>query len=168
MDIFGEDGTGWSSLFPGFEQPHCAMVGFWSIKFHFLKTSFFGFSISFQWLHSKSCGHLLNVQVETSDVPQGSLLGLVLFNIFLRHMDSGITFMDTAPSASLMVTLSFVMQPKCLREGMPSRGLWTGLRSGSTWTLQTSTRARSYTWVMIILNTIIGWVQHRLRADLGF
>lgn len=61
------------------------------------------FSISFQWSHSKSCGQLLNVQVETSDVPQGSLLELLLFNIFLRDMDSGIkcTFSNLASDTEL-------------------------------------------------------------------
>lgn len=61
------------------------------------------FSISFQWSHSKSCGQLLNVQVETSDVPRGSLLELLLFNVFLRDMDSGIkcTFSNLASDMEL-------------------------------------------------------------------
>lgn len=33
---------------------------------------------------------MLNVQVETSDVPHGSLSEVALFNIFLRDKDSGI------------------------------------------------------------------------------
>ncbi|GAB0178120.1 mitochondrial enolase superfamily member 1 [Grus japonensis] len=44
------------------------------------------------WSHSKSCGQRLNVQVENSDewCPQGSVLGLALFNIFVSNMDSEI------------------------------------------------------------------------------
>ena len=44
------------------------------------------------WLHSKSCGHLLNVQVEASDewYISGQVLGLVLINIFVGDMDCGI------------------------------------------------------------------------------
>ena len=47
------------------------------------------------WPHSKSCCQLLNIQVETGDkwchhFSQGLVLRLVLFNIFVGNMDSGI------------------------------------------------------------------------------
>ncbi|KAJ7412714.1 rna-directed dna polymerase from mobile element jockey-like [Pitangus sulphuratus] len=40
------------------------------------------------WLHSKSCGQHLNVQMETSD--ECCSTGQVLFNIFVGNMNSGI------------------------------------------------------------------------------
>ena len=58
----------------------------------------------------------------------------------------------SAPSASLLKTPSFVVWSTCWREGMPSRGTWTGLRGGPVWTSWSSTRpsARFCTWVTAI------------------
>jgi len=44
------------------------------------------------WSHSKGCGQRFNVQGETSDEWRSSAvrIGLVLFNIFVSDVDSGI------------------------------------------------------------------------------
>jgi len=61
-----------------------------------------------------------------SGVPQGSVLGLMLFNSLSATCAVG----PRAPSACLQTTPSCVMWLTCWREGMPSRGTWTGLRGG--------------------------------------
>lgn len=55
----------------------------------------------------------------TSGVPRGLVLGLALFNI------SGDSEIE-APPASLLMTLSWVVQLPPCRDGMLSRGTWAG------------------------------------------
>ena len=117
------------------------------------------------WSHSKTCGQRLNVQVEISDKWLSSGVGTgTSTNIFVGDMDSGIE-----------CTLSKFEDDTKLcggstrwREGMPSRGTWTGWRGGTVRTAWSSTRprSRSCTWVRAIPSTTPGWVENGWRAAL--
>ena len=65
----------------------------------------------------------------------------------------------SAPSASLQMTPSWVVQPTRHREGMPSRETWTSSRSGPVWTSWGSIRPRrgSCTWVRATTSINTGW-----------
>ena len=65
----------------------------------------------------------------------------------------------SAPSASLEMTPSWVVQSTCLRDGMPSRGTWTSSRNGSVWTSWSSRRpsAESCTRVRAAPDINTGW-----------
>lgn len=83
------------------------------------------------WSHSESCSEGLTVQVDTRDecAPQGLVVGLALFNIFVTSMDcgTGCTLSKSCDSTELCDDTG--------RGGRSSRGACTDWRGGSgrTW-----------------------------------
>jgi len=98
-----------------------------------------------------------------SGVPQGPVLGLVLFNILVGDKDDAIkcTFSKFANNAALSGAADKL-------EGKDAILGDLGLRGGPMPNSWSSTRpsARSFTWVMTILITNTGWAENGLRGGL--
>ncbi|KAJ7406561.1 hypothetical protein BTVI_65118 [Pitangus sulphuratus] len=89
-----------------------------------------------QWIKNWLDGHSQKVEVNgfmsnqrpvTSGIPQASVLEQALFNIFVSDMVSGIEF--TLSKFADDTKMCCLVRLTCWREGMPSKGVLTGLRS---------------------------------------
>lgn len=81
-------------------------------------------------------GFMSRQRPETSGIPRGLVLGLLLFNIFASNMDSEIEFTTSKSSDNFAKTCDVA---ECWREGMTPRRTLAGL----TWPLTTQTRSQS-------------------------
>ena len=116
------------------------------------------------WSHSKSYGQWLDVQVEIS-VLQGSILGLMLFNIFVGDMDTGIKCSFS----------KFCLQHQAVRcgwhtggKGYHPGGTLTDFQGGPVQSSWSSTRpnAMSHMGVRAIPSRNTSWRGNGLRAAL--
>ena len=112
------------------------------------------------WSHSRVVvnGSMSKWRTVTSSIPQGSVLGLELFNIFVDDMDSGIECTHSKfPDNTKLCGAVDMLEGR----DVPSRGTWTGWRGRPVQTSWSTTRPSesSCTWVGAIPSTNTGGLE---------
>ncbi|PKU31522.1 rna-directed dna polymerase from mobile element jockey-like [Limosa lapponica baueri] len=102
----------------------------------------------------------------TSGVPQRSVMGPALFNIFVGDMDSGIecTLSKFADDTELCGTVDTLEGRDAIQRDLDVLEKWA--RANLMKLNQVRPSARSCTWVTAIPSTNTGWAENGLRAAL--
>ena len=112
------------------------------------------------WSHAESCSQvsMSKWRLVTSGIPQGSVLGLVLFNILVGNIDGGIecTLSKFADHTRLSGAVNTLERRDAIQRDLDRLESWA----------RANFMKRSCIWARAISSTDTGWEENGLKAAL--